>query len=194
MSTHDSGTAGGFNVLRLMVSAFVAALILTYGILPARAQEAGPEEREIVEKIPKHLPIKVKIRKPEKLKDARNEDWLSELEVEVANTGAKPIYYLNISVFLPDVFAPSGRNCGFPLQYGRAVLVALDEPVLPDDVPLLPGEVIVLKVLENPVEAWKLRRARGERTNPKKIEFIFNYLNFGDGTGFVGGKSLPERR
>jgi hypothetical protein len=179
-----------------LLPALAAAFILTSCALPGRAQETGPEEREVVEKIPKHLPIKVKIRKPEKLKDKKNEDWLGELEVEVTNTGTKPIYHLHISVSLPDVVAPSGHSIGFPLQYGRTALIALDESVRPDDLPLPPGGVVVLKVPENPVEAWKLLRARGESTNPKKIVFRFNALNFGDGTGFIGstGKPLPERK
>jgi hypothetical protein len=178
-----------------LTAAFLLLLVFVCGFVASRAQESPPEgEREVVEKIPKHLPIKFKVKKPEKLKDAKNEEWLGELEVEVTNTGTKPIYYLHISVSLPDVFAPSGLNLGFPLEYGRVDLISISEPVRPDDVPIQPGGVVVLKVPENPVEAWKLRRARGERTNPKKIVFRFNYLNFGDGTGFVGGKPIPELR
>jgi hypothetical protein len=196
MSTHYSGTAGMSKMLWLSLPTFVAALILTSGVLLARAQDTGQGEREVIEKIPKHLPIKVKIKKLERLKDKENEDWLGELEVEVTNTGTKPIYYLHISVFLPDVFAPTGHNFGFPLQYGRTELVALDEPLRPDDVPLRPGEVVVLKVPAEQAELWRQGRAKGDRANPNTIEFIFDYLNFGDGTGFVGsvGKPLPDRK
>jgi hypothetical protein len=175
----------------LLLFSFVAVC----GFVASRAQESPPEgERELEEKIPKHLPIKVKIKKPEKLKDAKNEEWLGELEVEVTNTGAKPIYYLYISVFLPDVFAPTGHPFALGLKYGRTALVALDEPIRPDDVPILPGGVVVLKVPAEQAELWKRGRERGDRPNPKKIELIFRNLNFGDGTGFIGhtGKPLPE--
>jgi hypothetical protein len=170
------------------------SLVAFFGFVGSRAQSDAKQEREVVEKIPKHLPIKVKVKKPEKLKDAGNEDWLGELELEVTNTGTKPIYYLYISVYLPDVVAPNGHSFGYPLKYGRNELVAFDEPVRPDDVPLLPGEVVVLKVPAEQAELWKRGRAEGDRPNPKKIVLRFNYLNFGDGTGFVGsdGKSLPE--
>jgi hypothetical protein len=144
-----------------------------------------------VYKIPKHLPIKVKIKKPEKLKDAKNEEWLGELEVEVTNTGAKPIYHLYISVHLPDVFAPTGYPFAYGLQYGRTALIALDEAVRPDDVPLLPGGVVVLKVPAEQAMLWRRGRERGDRPNPKKIELIFRDLNFGDGTGFVGSTGVP---
>ena len=171
-------------------------LVAVCGFTYSRAQSDEKGEREVVEKIPKHLPIKFKIKKPERLKDAGNEDWLGELEVEVTNTGAKPIYYLHISVYLPDVVAPNGHGFGFPLEYGRVELISLSEPVRPDDVPLLPGESVVLKVPAERAELWRQGRAEGDRPNPKKIVLRFNYLNFGDGTGFLGetGKPLPERK
>ena len=178
-----------------LTAAFLLLLVFVYGFVASRAQESPPEgEREVVYKIPKHLPIKVKIKKPEKLKDAKNEEWLGEVEMEVTNTGTKPIYYLYISLHLPDVFAPTGYPFAYGFQYGRTALIDLAEPVRPDDVPLLPGEVVVLKVPAERAELWRRGRERGDRPNPKKIELIFRNLNFGDGTGFIGhtGKPLPE--
>jgi hypothetical protein len=150
----------------------------------------------VVDKIPKHLPIKVKVRKPEKLKDAKNEEWLGELEVEVTNTGTKPIYFLEIVLDLPDVFASNGLNFAYPLEYGRIELIDFSEPVRPDDVPIQPGGVIVLSAPATYVKSWNLFRAKGKVTNPKKIEFFFQHINFGDGTGFVGtdGSPIPERK
>lgn len=184
------------NLLPLTVTCLFL-VVAVCGFVGSRAQQSPPEgEREVVEKIPKHLPIKVKVKKPEKLKDAQNEDWLGDVELEVTNTGTKPIYYLHISAYLPDVISPGGHNFGFILEYGRPALIALDEPVRPDDVPIRPDEVVILKVPADNVQAWKLFRANGKAANPKKLEFIFNYLNFGDGTGYVGsdGKLLPEVR
>jgi hypothetical protein len=194
MNAHHLRTVIRRRNLVPLTALLLLSVVAFFGFSAGRAQSDEKEEREVVEKIPKHLPIKVKVKKPEKLKDAKNEDWLGELEVEVTNTGTKPIYYIHISVFLPDVFAPTGINFGYPLQYGRTELVALSEPVRPDDVPLKPGGVVVLKVPAERAELWRQGRAKGDRPNPKKIELIFNNLNFGDGTGFVGstGKPLPE--
>jgi hypothetical protein len=195
MNAHGLRSTFGRQNLIPLTAACLLLLVAVCGFVASRAQESdAKDEREVVEKIPKHLPIKAKVRKPERLKDAKNEEWLGELEMEVTNTGAKPIYYLHISVFLPDVIAPNGHPFGYPLKYGRTRLVALDEPVRPDDVPILPGEVVVLKVPAERAELWRRGRAEGDRPNPKRVELIFNNLNFGDGTGFIGstGQPLPE--
>jgi hypothetical protein len=150
----------------------------------------------VVDKIPKHLPIKIKIKKEKegKVKDLKNEDWIGDLEVEVTNTGTKPIYYLDIDLFMPDVFSPNGVNIGYVLKYGRVELIDFSEPLRSDDVPIKPGEIAVLTVPANLAETWKHVRAKGTLTNPRKIEFLFLQINFGDGTGFMGtdGGPIPD--
>jgi hypothetical protein len=176
---------------------FLLLLAAVCGLVAGRAQEPPPEGgREVADKIPKHLPIKVKVKKPEKLKDLKNEDWLGELELEVTNTGTKPIYFLDIDLFMPDVFAPDGLNIGCRLSYGRSELIAFSEPARPDDVPIQPGGVVVLSVPASLVDGWNRSRAKGKVSNPKKIEFLFLQINFGDGTGYIGtdGRPMPERK
>src|SRR3712207_4633634 len=58
------------------------------GIVPSTAQ-SQPEAKELDDKIPKHLPIKVKVKNLDK------KNWVREVEVEVKNTGDKPIYFLS---------------------------------------------------------------------------------------------------
>jgi hypothetical protein len=176
------------------VLALSASLVAVCGLSYSRAQET--EEREVIDKIPKHLPIKVKIRKPEKLKDAKNDDWLDDIEIEVTNTGTKPIYYLHIRFNMPDVLAPNGIMYAFTYRFGRSALVAWEEPVRPDDVPLRPGETITLNPPANHIAGWKGAREEGRIKNPKKIEFVFGEINFGDGTGFAGrsGTPMPVKR
>ena len=67
-------------------STFLFLLVAVCGFAASGAQSPPEGEREVVDKIPKHLPIKVKVKKPERLKEAKNEEWLDELEVEVTNT------------------------------------------------------------------------------------------------------------
>jgi hypothetical protein len=70
-----------------------------------RAQALPKEERTFEDKLPKYLPIKVRIR-PEKEKAFKNLDndyGARDLEVEVKNTGTKPIYYMVFLVDMPEL-------------------------------------------------------------------------------------------
>jgi len=196
MNAHSLGSIFSRRNAAPLTILFLFSVVVVCGFAASRAESPTEGGRELVYKIPKHLPIKVKVKKPEKLKDEKNEGWLGELELEVTNTGTKPIYFLEVVLDMPDVFAPNGLNYVYPLKYGRGELISLREPLRPDDVPIRPGEVIILSLRTDEVEGWKHGRAKGELTNPKKVEFFFYFMNFGDGTGFVteDGKPLPERK
>jgi hypothetical protein len=47
------------------------------------------EERELDNTVPKHLPIKVQIKKEKEkaFKDLKNEKWVRDFELEITNTG-----------------------------------------------------------------------------------------------------------
>src|SRR5215211_7622415 len=62
------------------------------------SSSAALQERIFENKIPAHIPIKIKIKKEKEtsFKDLKNEKWLREFELEVTNTGDKSIYYLEI--------------------------------------------------------------------------------------------------
>ena len=90
-----------FLLLASLLAVLAAGLAFTSR---SRAQEG----REVEEKVAKHLPLKVKLRKPEKVKDGKNEGWADDFELEVTNTGTKPIYFLYFSLSLPDVITDNG--------------------------------------------------------------------------------------
>ena len=192
LDTHRTNRRGLITLVAL-----ASLLAAVFGIMSGAAQTPEKEGREVEDRIPKHLPIKVKVKKGEKLKDSENEEWLRDVELEVTNTGAKPIYYIKIVLHLPNAL-DDGRDTGYNLYYGRRELIKFNEPVWPDDVPLKPGETITLGVynLENEVVSWKHFRKDGTLRNPKKMYFKFQVINFGDGTGFVGpeGGPIPEKR
>lgn len=127
----------------LLVFGTVAILLikgsLTQGI--ARTQA----ERVFENTIPKAVPIKVKIKKEKQqsFRDLKNEKWLRELEIELTNTGEKPIYYLDL-LLVSDVKL-GGNNLMFSLAYGRDTLDDLVSKALPEDVPIEPGELLFLK-------------------------------------------------
>jgi hypothetical protein len=196
MNAHSFRTMLRRRNLFPLIAFSLLSLISAFGLSFGRAQSDEKEEREVVDEIPKHLPIKVKIKKPEKLKGAENNEWVDDMEIEVTNTGTRPIYYLLIQLWMPDVLHESGKNYAFDYTFGRGALVAWEEPLLPDDVPLRPGETVTLNPPANHVEGWKGVRKKGRITNPKKIEFVFRQINFGDGTGFAGrsGTAMPMLR
>jgi hypothetical protein len=170
------------------------AAVCGVGVVSSTAQSTK-EEREIETRIATHLPIKVKIKKPDKVKDLKNEEWIDDLEIEATNTGTKPIYYLYIAFLLPDdVMVETGKGLIYQLRYGRIQLSDFNEPVRSDDMPILPGESAVLKVSDLSAKSWKALKAGGKVANPKKLRFWFQLLNHGDGTGFMGpdGLRLPN--
>ena len=164
-------------------------MVCGFAPVPGLAQDSAPE-RVLEDKIPVHLPIKVKVKNLEK------DEWLDELEVEVRNTGDKPIYYLNVVVITPEVMAETGDPTGFPLKYGNWGLVDPDKRPEPEDVPINPGESYVFKLSERDVKGWRGFKARTRQANPKKIVLVFTSLRFGDGTGFVttGGIPFPNKK
>ncbi len=175
----------------MLVFAASAAAMLSAGMMSSAAQAPQKEEREIEDTIPKHLPLKVRVRNAEKVKDLDNEKWARDLEIEIENTSDKPIYHIHILVSLPGVRGESGHEIGFPISYGRDDFVDYFTPIRPDDVPLRKGESHVFRIPSQLQQGWEkfvVRRGVPKR-EPKRIQLIFSLLSFGDGTGFdtVGG-------
>jgi hypothetical protein len=171
-------------VVSLLISLVGACAI---GIVSGTAQSTRKEERELEDKIPKHLPIKVKVR------NLNNEKWERDLAIEITNTSSKPIYYLRLAVSLPDVLTEHNHNLGFPLQYGRGDLIDYTAPLEPDDVPIKPGESHTFKIPEQLQRGWEdfVKRRGVPQHEPKKFRLVFKSLNFGDGTGFGTVDGLP---
>jgi|GEM_PF-829414 len=154
------------------------------GVVPSTAQ-SQPEPRELEDKIPKHLPIKVKVKNLDK------EKWVREVEIEVKNTGDKPIYYLSFSLIMPEVFSETGSVVAVSLKYGRRALGVFEGRPTAEDVPIQPGETYVMKVPENEMRGWESARKHYKWSEPKKFLIKFRQLHYGDGTGFTTSGGLP---
>jgi hypothetical protein len=165
--------------------AFVA--VCAVGIVSSTAQSTQKEERELDDKIPKHLPIKVKV------KNLNNEKWARDFEIEIENRSDKPIYYLGLTVVLPDVLTENNHKLGFPLQYGRGSLIDYNAPLRTDDVPIKPGESYTFKIPDHLHQEWErfVTRRALPKNKPKKVRLVFKSLNFGDGTGFGTTDGVP---
>jgi hypothetical protein len=183
-------------VLLLSFTCLAAIFLINGTLAPSIAQ--SNEERELKDTIPKHLPIKVKIKKEKEkaFKDLKNEKWLRDFELEVTNTGDKPIYLLHMLLILPEITAPymivpDGNKMGFSLHYGRRELIDIETKAGPDDVPIKPGETYVFRFSDLTVQSWERFRQRENKPDAKKLILHFQVLSFGDGTGFVGTDGIP---
>jgi hypothetical protein len=181
-------------VLLLAIGA-VSVLLIKGTLGPGIAQST--EERELDDTVPKHLPIKVKIKKDKEkaFKDLKNERWSRDMEIEVTNTGDRPIYYLNLSIQLTDVKGDSDHPLAFPLEFGRAALMDKKERAKPDDQAIAPGETISLFVAEKWLDGWDAFKNSHKKPDPRKLRLLFHLLGFGDGTGFrtTGGIAFPRK-
>lgn len=178
-------------VVAVLLASFVAVCVV--GIVSSTAQSTqddAKEERKFENTIPAHVPLKVKLKNEQSFKNPKNKKWLRELEIEVKNTGSKPIYYLCVIVKMPELIV-QGHPLGFRVVYGRREFVRITTPVQPDDVPILPGETVTLKVPESRVKGYEGLMNEGTHGDAKKVEFKLMFINFGHGTGLVTTQGLP---
>ena len=179
-----------------MFVSLVLALTLTYNAgmkeVSARAQQ---EERQLEISIPKHVPLRIKIKegKEQGFKDVNNENWARDFELEVTNIGTKPIYSMAFVIFL-DVKAAEGFRIVTPVSYGRAELSDHRVRATTDDIPIEPGDSWSLKIDPGQVGVWARKRQEEGRPLPKKVQVRFQNLSFGDGTGLMGPAGTPVPR
>ena len=150
------------------------------------------EERTFENTIPKHVPIKIKLKseKEKAFKDLTNSEWHRDFELEVTNTSDKPIYFLEVWLVLPETKSENNVQIAFPLRYGRADFIHFNTRPIATDVPIQPGETYTFTIPEGEQRGWRWFKARGN-ADPRKVEIKFVQLSFGDGTGFNGTDALP---
>jgi hypothetical protein len=175
---------------------FCASTFLLKGLItPSVAQ--SQLRREFDNRVPKHLPIKVKIKKEKEtaVGDLKNEKWMRDFQLEVTNTGDKPIYYLSLLIVMPEITIPNGTDkMGFGFYFGRRERYNIDTKAEPDDVSIKPGETYVFSLSESRAQDWERFRQRENKPDPKKLILKFQLLSFGDGTGFWGTEGMAVPR
>ena len=156
-------------------------------LLRKRAQEGETKKRILEDKIPKHVPIKIKIKavKEKAFRDLNNENWHRDFELEVTNTSSKPIYFLRLMFSLPEVISDNGNIVGTSLYYGRPEFVDFDTRPIPSDVPIQPGETYTFRIPDDMQRAWETSRIRAKIGNPKRVEILFAQLAFEIGRAHV---------
>src|SRR3954466_16023850 len=185
-----------FRLLFASLILAVALLLLYRGASgPTNAQQSQPQERQVENTIPKHVPLDVKLTKEKEKnwKNLTNENWARDFEVEITNTGDKPIYSFRIRLYF-DVPNGSQDNSFTDIIYGRLEIGQPGSKVTADDIPLKPGESKVFTLPPGAVRSaeWG-RREKGYRL-PTKVKIKIGGLNFGDGTGFVLDQPVPIQK
>jgi len=182
--------------LTILATALLASFLslCLVGIVSSTAQSAQDEdkdERKFENTIPAHVPLKVKVKNEQSFKNLKNKNWARELEIVVKNTGVKPIYFMYMVIFLPDM-SVNGNQAGFQVTYGRKELVRLTTLIEASDVPIQPGETATLRISEAQVRGFEKLIDEEKRIPPKKVEFDLQLINFGDGTGLRSKQGRPH--
>ncbi len=176
------------------LTVLVVGVFLIAGAQTSLSQ-TSQEERQVKNVIPKHVPIEVKITKEKEKawKDLKNENWARDFELEITNTGDKPIYALVVRLYF-DVPDGSEEYSSTDIAYGRWEIINSSFKSTADDVPIKPGESERFTIQPGRLRAWEYgRRVKGYRL-PTKVEIALLLLSFGDGTGLMGdrmGTTVP---
>lgn len=189
MNTSANNPNALAKILAALLVVTVIGVLMTASYLTSSS--AAVQERIFENKIPAHIPIKIKIKKEKEqsFKDLKNEKWLREFELEVTNTGDKPIYYLEIVLHTGVKFDESSPEIVFPLHYGRPELGDIVTKATSDDVPIKPRETIILTTRQ--ATAWEMGRRQNRWPDATKLEAETQVLSFGDGTGYWGNELYP---
>ena len=172
-----------------LVVSIVGVLMIGSRLAPS---SAALQERILESLVKQDVPIKIKIKKEKEqsFKDLNNRKWAREFELEVTNTGDKPIYFLYINL-ITDVKLNGTTPLVFNLTYGRPELGDLVTKALPDDIPIKPKESCVLKLHPGQMLAWESSVAEGKHPDAMKLQVLPQLLSFGDGTGYFVNTPYP---
>ena len=179
-------------LISLQAWLFLFCIIISVNAQDNYLANTQDEDLNLISKVPKHLPIEIEII------NGKSEDILSDVEVKVTNTGEKPIYYLKFVIMTTKDFIDlNGNRFGFEMKYGRPNLVTFTELANETDVPIKKDESYTFRVNKREIKGFKQEVNRILQLEiPKKFLLEFQFLSFGDGSGFwtTGGTPFPSKQ
>ncbi len=174
------------NTLPLILAICLQLIILT------STSFAQKDEERILNKVPKHLPLKIEILNDDQLSP------LDEVKIKITNIGKKPIYYMSLKLITTDDFPkPNGAKIGLSsLKYGRSRLGFLTELASEDDTSLKKDESVVFEIKQWEISGFYSLLDKDGISSEPNFDLIFQLMSFGDGTGFVttGGTPYPAQK
>ena len=128
-----------------------------------------------------------------KINNLQSPSFPSDFEVEVKNISNKPIYYIFVGADFPEGKVP---KLGVRLTYGKQALRGFNL-AKEGDSSLLPGESAILGVDPQ----WRQNMLPWLKDNDEeyarvtnRVRLVFQYLNFGDGTGYQTHHPYPDKK
>lgn len=160
-------------------------------MIKAPLTDARMQERVLQNDIKENVPIKVKIKKEKEksFKNLKNGKWIGEFELELTNTGNKPIYFVYITL-VSDV-EYGGTRLVFPVMYGRDELGDIITRAEDKDIPIKPGETYLFTIHPGQIESWENEVAKGTWPDATRLSVALQALSFGDGTGYLANTPYP---
>lgn len=136
------------------------------------------------------------------IENLQSDSFPIDFKLKLKNVSAKPIYCISALVILPQTapYTESRLPLGFQLLYGRPALMEGGSRAAPHDVSLGPGEstslALTLMTARGSFSAISRVIAQGalQAQTTTALELRIDNINFGDGTGYFGGKPWPNIR
>ena len=152
-----------------------------------RRKAHGQEKKNLRIREFKDMPLKVQA-----IRNLDSETWHKDLQIEVKNVGAKPIYSILAYLEFLDEKPPGEGISAIILRYGERKYLDITVDGDPQDAHLNPGDTYVFTIEEKYTKGLAIRHERSPGVF-KHMEFRFNLISFGDRTGFEVGDPTDYR-
>lgn len=174
-------------VLKLLLICASSIFLIKGALMLSTAQSTSGEERKFKSKDFRDMPLRVR-----KVKGLQSETWPNDLEIEIENISSKPIYFINAVLEFPDDPAPNGSS-GIKFKFGKVENMDIARLAQPEDEHVDPGRTVVFTVSQVYRKGLMVRQQKTPH-NFKKLDFWFEIVSFGDGTGYEGSQFLDLKK
>lgn len=171
--------------LFLILGTVFVLMIVILDRTAVSSTNAATQDRTLKKIDFREMPVRVR-----EVKNLQSETWPNDLQIEIENVSNKPIYFINAVLIFPDD-APNGTS-GIILKYGNPENIDIARIAKAEDEHFDPGKKIVL-VISEVYKKGLFAKQKNYPENLKKLEFWFEIISFGDGTGFEVSQFLDLR-
>jgi hypothetical protein len=187
MNLSKAGFITFSRMLKLVLICASSIFLIKGALMLSTAQSTSNEERKFKIKEFQDMPLRVR-----KVKNLQSKTWPNDLEIEIENISSRPIYFINAVLEFPDDPAPNGSS-GIKFKFGKLENMDIAKLAQPEDEHVDPGRTVVLTVSQVYQKGLIARQQKAPH-NFKKLDFWFEIISFGDGTGYEGSQFLDLKK